>query len=117
MKPRSHPTSTMLCHRPPDNRSPKRAHKMNIEANITGKPVHAGKPLNERPPKRPVKLIRWFIIVGLGLVLIVGAFVGFETFRANMIKQFFAGNKPPPTAVNVAEAKSEVIPNLLTAVG
>ena len=62
-------------------------------------------------------MIRWFIIVGLGLVLIVGAFVGFEAFRANMIKQFFAGNKPPPVAVNVAEAKSEVIPNLLTAVG
>jgi multidrug efflux system membrane fusion protein len=92
---------------------------MNIatEANIAGKPVHAGKPVNEPPFKRPVKLLRWFIIVGLGLVLIVGAFVGFETFRANMIKQFFAGNKPPPVAVNVAEAKSEVIPNLLTAVG
>jgi multidrug efflux system membrane fusion protein len=90
---------------------------MNIEANIAGKPAHAGKPLNERPPKRPIKMIRWFIIVGLGLVLIVGAFVGFEAFRANMIKQFFAGNKPPPVAVNVAEAKSEVIPNLLTAVG
>ena len=28
-----------------------------------------------------------------------------------------AGNKPPPVAVNIAEAKSEVIPNLLTAVG
>jgi multidrug efflux system membrane fusion protein len=34
-----------------------------------------------------------------------------------MIKQFFAGNKPPPVAVTIAEAKSEVIPNLLTAVG
>ncbi len=90
---------------------------MNIEANIAGKPVHAGKPLNERPQKRPVKMLRWSIIIGLGLVLLVGAFVGFEAFRANMIKQFFAGNKPPPTAVNVAEAKSEVIPNLLTAVG
>ena len=34
-----------------------------------------------------------------------------------MIAQFFADNKPPPVTVNVAEAKSEVIPNLLTAVG
>src|SRR4051794_3304663 len=86
---------------------------MNIaaEANISGKPV------TEPPKKRPVKMLRWSIIVGLGLVLIVGAFVGFEAFRANMIKQFFAGNKPPPTAVNAAVAKSEVIPNLLTAVG
>jgi membrane fusion protein, multidrug efflux system len=86
---------------------------MNIaaEANITGRPV------NESPKKRPVKMLRWSIIVGLGLVLIVGAFVGFEAFRASMIKQFFAGNKPPPVAVNVVEAKSEVIPNLLTAIG
>ena len=34
-----------------------------------------------------------------------------------MIAQFFANNKPPPTPVAIAEAKSEVIPNLLTAVG
>jgi multidrug efflux system membrane fusion protein len=34
-----------------------------------------------------------------------------------MIAQFFANNKPPPTQVSIAEAKSEVIPNLLTAVG
>jgi membrane fusion protein, multidrug efflux system len=86
---------------------------MNIatEANIKGKPV------SEQPKKRPVHMLRWSIIVGLGLVLIVGAFVGFEKFRANMIKGFFAGNKPPPVAVNIAEAKSEVIPNLLIAVG
>jgi membrane fusion protein, multidrug efflux system len=86
---------------------------MNIaaEANISGKPII------EPPKKRPVKMMRWSIIVGAGLVLIVGAFVGFQTFRANMIKQFFAGNKPPPVAVNVVDAKSEVIPNLLTAVG
>src|SRR5205814_9005039 len=29
----------------------------------------------------------------------------------------FANNKPPPVAVSAAEAKSEVVPNLLTAVG
>jgi multidrug efflux system membrane fusion protein len=34
-----------------------------------------------------------------------------------MIAQFFANNKPPAASVTVAEAKSEVIPNLLTAVG
>src|SRR5262249_49961468 len=93
---------------------------MNIatEANITGKPANLeGKPISEPPKKRPVNMLRWTIIVGLGLVLIVGAFVGFEKFRANAIKGFFASNKPPPVAVNVAEAKAEVIPNLLTAVG
>jgi multidrug efflux system membrane fusion protein len=86
---------------------------MNIvtEANISGKPIA------EQSRKRPVRMIRWFIIVGALLALLVGGLVGFNAFRSHMIAQFFAGNKPPPSNVTVAEAKSEVIPNLLTAVG
>ena len=49
--------------------------------------------------------------------MLVGGLVWFNYFRGQMIKQFFANNKPPPTAVSAAEAKSEVVPNLLTAVG
>jgi membrane fusion protein, multidrug efflux system len=86
---------------------------MNIvtEANI------AGQPITEKPRARPVRMVRWFIIVGLLLVLVAGGLVGFNAFRSHMIAQFFAGNKPPPSTVAIAEAKSEVIPNLLTAVG
>src|ERR1700731_2379592 len=86
---------------------------MNIvtEANISGRAI------TEKPRARPVRMVRWFIIVGLLLVLLVGALVGFNAFRSRMIAQFFANNKPPPTSVTVVEAKSEVIPNLLTAVG
>src|ERR1700733_8837217 len=86
---------------------------MNIvtQANI------AGQPIVEKPRARPVRMVRWFIIVGLLLVLLVGALVGFNMFRDHAIKQFFAGMKPPPTPVSIAVAKSEVIPNLLTAVG
>ena len=62
-------------------------------------------------------MTRWFIIVGLLLALLVGGLVCFNSFRNQMIAQFFANNKPPPTTVSIAEAKSEVIPNLLTAVG
>ena len=62
-------------------------------------------------------MVRWFIIVGLLLALLVGGLVWFNYFRGQMIAQFFANNKPPPASVSVAEAKSEVIPNLLTAVG
>jgi membrane fusion protein, multidrug efflux system len=51
------------------------------------------------------------------LALLVGALVGFNAFRSHMIAQFFANNKPPPSSVAISEAKSEVIPNLLTAVG
>ena len=86
---------------------------MNVvtEANIAGQPVAP------KPRARPVRMVRWFIIVGLLLALLVGALVGFNAFRSHMIAQFFANNKPPPASVTVAEAKSEVIPNLLTAVG
>src|SRR6202161_2131663 len=86
---------------------------MNIvtEANISGKAI------TDKPRARPVRMLRWFIIVGLLLTLLVGALVGFNAFRSHMIAQFFANNKPPPTPVAISEAKSEVVPNLLTAVG
>src|SRR3954468_5254231 len=76
-----------------------------------------GKPIGEPARKRPIRMVRWFIIVGLLLSLLVGGLVWFNYFRGKMIAQFFANNKPPPTSVSVAEAKSETIPNLLTAVG
>src|ERR1700737_2517630 len=86
---------------------------MNIvtEANISGRPI------TEQPRARPVRMTRWFIIVGLLLALLVGGLVGFNAFRSHMIAQFFANNKPPPTSVAISEARSEVVPNLLTAVG
>ena len=85
---------------------------MNIinEATISGRAI-AGK-----PPARPVRMIRWFIIVGLALSLLVGGLVWFNGFRGEMIKQILS-KPPPPATVAVAEAKSEVIPNLLIAVG
>ncbi|MGO8908496.1 MAG: efflux RND transporter periplasmic adaptor subunit [Bradyrhizobium sp.] len=77
----------------------------------------SGRPIAEKPRARPVRMMRWFIIVGLLLALLVGALVGFNAFRSHMIAQFFANNKPPPATVTVAEAKSEVVPNLMIAVG
>ena len=76
-----------------------------------------GQPIGDKAHKRPVRMVRWFIIVGLLLTLLVGGLVWFNYFRGKMIAQFFANNKPPPVSVNVATAKSETIPNLLTAVG
>src|ERR1700716_3910938 len=86
---------------------------MNIvtEGNISGRAI------TEKPRARPVRMTRWFIIVGLLLAVLVGGLVGFNWFRTKMITQFFANNKPPPASVSVAEAKTEVIPNWLTAVG
>src|SRR5580698_4288306 len=86
---------------------------MNVvtESNISGRSI------GEKPTGRPVRLVRWFIIVGLLLAALVGGLVWFNYFRGQMIKQFFANNKPPPSSVTAVEAKSEMIPNLLTAVG
>lgn len=85
--------------------------------NIVTEPHLAGEPIADKPRPRPVRMLRWFIITGLSLALLVGGLVGFNAFRSHMIAQFFANNKPPPATVTVAEAQSEVIPNLLTAVG
>ncbi|MVT73118.1 efflux RND transporter periplasmic adaptor subunit [Bradyrhizobium cajani] len=96
----------------PARRRLQKVHDMNIvaEHKISGEPI-------DKAPKRPVRPVRWFIIVGTLLAVLVGGLVWFNYFRGQMIKQFFANNKPPPTAVSAAEAKSEVVPNLLTAVG
>src|SRR5882757_3305033 len=86
---------------------------MNIvtEANISGKAI------TDKPHKRPARMLRWFIIVGLSLSLLVGGLVWFNYFRGKMIAQFFANNKPPAASVSIAVANTETIPNLLTAVG
>jgi multidrug efflux system membrane fusion protein len=85
--------------------------------NIVTEPNISGRAIAEKPVARPVRLVRWFIIIGLVLALLVGGLVGFNAFRSHMIAQFFATMKPPPSTVTVAEARTEVVPNLLTAVG
>jgi multidrug efflux system membrane fusion protein len=77
----------------------------------------SGRPIAEKPATRPVRMVLWFVIVGALLAALVGGLVWFNYFRGEMIKQFFANNKPPPSSVTVVEAKSELVPNLLTAVG
>jgi multidrug efflux system membrane fusion protein len=85
--------------------------------NIATEPKLSGKPLDEKGRPRPARKVLWFLIVGALLAVLVGGLVWFNYFRGQMIAQFFANNKPPPATVSVAEAKSEVVPNLLTAVG
>jgi len=85
--------------------------------NIVTEPKLSGKPIADKPHKRPVRLVRWFLIVGLLLGAIVSALVFFKfVFLPNLFKQIFS-KPPPPISVNIATAKSETIPNLLTAVG
>src|SRR4029450_11818030 len=85
--------------------------------NIVTKAHISGKAIADKQHARPVRMTRGLIIVGSLLAVLVGGLVGVNAFRTKMVTQFFANNKPPPASVSVAEAKSEVIPNLLTAVG
>jgi multidrug efflux system membrane fusion protein len=85
--------------------------------NIVNEAHISGRAITDKPRPRPARTLLWFIIIGSLLALLVGGLVYFNSFRGRMIAQFFANNKPPPTTVSIAEAKSEVVPNLLTAVG
>lgn len=84
---------------------------VSTEADISARSAY------KKAPARPVRSKLWFSIVALFLALIVGGILWFNNFRNQMIAQFFAGMKPPPTVVTVAEVKSEVLPHLLTAIG
>ena len=57
------------------------------------------------------------MIVGGACAFLIAVLWGYNAFRGYMIAQYFAKNKPPPVSVSVAEAKSEIIPNLLTGIG
>jgi len=85
--------------------------------NVVTEASISGRAIADKPIARPVRMTRWFIIVGSLLAVVVGGIVYFEFFRANLIKGIFANNKPPPATVSIAEGKSEVIPNLLIVVG
>jgi multidrug efflux system membrane fusion protein len=75
-----------------------------------------GQPIGDKAHKRPVRMVRWFIVVGLLLALVAGLVFFKFVFLPNLFKEIFS--KPqPPISVNIATAKSETIPNLLTAVG
>ena len=63
--------------------------------NIVTEPKLSGKPIADKPHKRPVRLVLWFLIVGLLLAAIVGVLVFFKfVFLPNLFKQIFS--KPPP---------------------
>ena len=85
--------------------------------NIATEAKLSGKPIDQKGRARPVRLVLWFIIVGASLAVVVGGIVYFQFWKDAFLKNMFATMKPPPATVTVVEAKSEVVPNLLTAVG
>lgn len=57
------------------------------------------------------------IIMVILLTLVFGGLAGFAVFRNIMMAKFFAGMKPPPTPVTVAQTSSQPLPRTLEAVG
>src|SRR6478609_2491643 len=63
------------------------------------------------------KLVRWFVIVGLLLALVLGGLYGFNRFRDQAIKDYFASNKPPPAEVAAVKATTAPVPRSVTGIG
>src|SRR5260370_19367280 len=64
-----------------------------------------------RPSVDKAKTIRWFVIVGVLLALVLGGFYGFNRYRAQSIATFFANNKPPPAQIAAVTATSQAGPH------
>src|SRR3954451_13253661 len=63
------------------------------------------------------KLVRWFVIVGLLLALVLGGLYGFNRVRDQAIKDFFASNKPPPAQVAAVKATTATVPRSASGIG
>ena len=66
--------------------------------------------------RRP-KTIRWLIIIGLLLAVVLGGLYGFNRFREQAIATYFANNKPPPAQISAAEVKTEALPRFAPGIG
>jgi len=70
-----------------------------------------------RAATRRPKTVRWFIIMGSLLAVVLGGLYGFNRFRQQAITTFFANNKPPPAQISAVEVKTEAVPRFAPAIG
>src|SRR5690242_6784228 len=70
-----------------------------------------------RPPVRTRAVVWRFLVMALLLGLVCGGIYWFNGFRDQKITEFFAGMKPPPAPVVMAEAKAEPVPVFLSGIG
>jgi multidrug efflux system membrane fusion protein len=69
------------------------------------------------PPPSRAKRVRWLVIVGVLLALVLGGLYGFNSFRDHAIANFFANNKPPPAQIAAVKATSESVPRYANGIG
>jgi multidrug efflux system membrane fusion protein len=74
--------------------------------------IDAHRPSGTRP-----KTVRWFVIIGLLLAVVLGGLYGFNKFRERAIANYFAHNKPPPAEVSAVPAASQAVPRFATGIG
>jgi multidrug efflux system membrane fusion protein len=63
------------------------------------------------------KIVRWFLIVGLLLVVLLGGLYGFNRFRTHAIANFFAHNKPPPAQISAVPVAVQTLPRSAPGIG
>ena len=63
------------------------------------------------------KTLRWLVIVGLLLVVVLGGLYGFNRFRTQAIANFFAHNKPPPVQISEFVAENQLVPRFAPGIG
>ena len=66
--------------------------------------------------QRP-RTVRWLVIVGVLIAVVLGGLYGFNRFRAQAIANFFAHNKPPPAQITAVVAASEAVARFATGIG
>ncbi|MBV9150469.1 MAG: efflux RND transporter periplasmic adaptor subunit, partial [Alphaproteobacteria bacterium] len=86
------------------------------DTDTAGALVHGRDTLGRPATVRP-KTVRWFAIVGLLLLLVLGALYGFNQYRAQAIATFFANNKPPPAQIAAVTAQTQNVPRFASAIG
>jgi membrane fusion protein, multidrug efflux system len=70
-----------------------------------------------RPVSTRPRTLRWMVLVGLLLALVLGGLYGFNRFREQAIAAYFASNKPPPAQIAAVTATTEVVPRFATGIG
>ena len=85
------------------------------DADVATRRAQAGAPRAGSP--RPAKTVRWLVIVGVLLALVLGGLYGFNRFREHAIATFFAHNKPPPAQVSAVKAATATVPRFAAGIG